>query len=617
MVSALSGSELDWDLLNIRLPEIAFLLTLSSQPYLNVFEDSQGYLNANGAFGPLYSKDIQAETAAWKASLFLEGVDVLYVYGVGLGHYYTALEEWLRGGRERTLIFIEHDLSLLQTLFSLPIGKKILQDHQVHINYLPDLSSKSWEHVLDENVKKWISDRVDLTALSSYSKQQIKAKRLSLLRKSTLVHAGMSEFLHYHILMENIASNFLSVPSSFHANKWKDKFKGVPAVICGAGASLFESKEALRGLEQKALLFAGGSTITALSHYGISPHIAIALDPNEEEYDRLKESSAFEVPFIYSSRLHKDVLTSSSLKGGYLCSDTGGVFETWMQEELEIDPQSLGQELGIEALSVTTLAVPLAQHLGCNPIIFCGVDLSYRNKERYSPGVLPSSTVFLDELKQEKRSMEKFLRRKNGEGKLVDTLVKWVMEASCLSAYVKKQKGVSFFNASSQGLVIKGASQLDMRKFVETYCEEQHDLRGCLHTEGELARLPNLSEEKVVDVFAKLLTSLEECCRLFKQMLVEIEGRMAVIANLKAPLDSGLMTVIEMDVQEESAYYACLQCAFPAYERILERCYPTFLPLDTEEGRRCFLEKKQKIWTECLRVAEESLETVKRFVRRP
>lgn len=601
-------TEVDLELLQERFPEISFFLSLQKSDPLVITQDEKGYFNARACRGFLYGEDVQSEIEKWKDSLFLSGVDVLYIYGVGLGHYYKALQEWLQEKKERALVFLEDDLLVLGALFSLPIGSEILKDPQVHLSYISDDSS--FDEILDESVQRLISDRVDLTALLSYSirrEKKIKALRLSLLRKSTIIYVGMAELLHYHLLMKNISSNFFEVVNSFHVNKLKNTFKNVPAIICGAGVSLGEAIAGIKKCEQKALIFAGGSAITALSYHGIRPHIAMALDPNDEEYTRLKSSSSFEVPFVYSSRLNKDVLLSTNMKSGYLCSDTGGVFESWMQDTLEIEPESLGSELGMEALSVTTLAIPLARHLGCNPILFCGVDLSYRNNRRYTEGVLPSSAVFLEELALEKRSMEKPVRRKNGAGKLVNTLVKWVMEASCISAYVKKHPEAAFFSASEEGLPISGVPVLSIEEFLHLHCAKEYDLRGLVHAEGELASFSHLSKEVVKEAFLSLIASLEECLPLFSQMIEEIEKKLEFVSDLSISHQSGRMSLIEMDLEENPAYLACLQCSFAAYQKILERSYPSLDSLDTEAGRRNFLEKKRHLWKECFRVAEECL----------
>ncbi|MES2198574.1 MAG: 6-hydroxymethylpterin diphosphokinase MptE-like protein [Chlamydiota bacterium] len=570
-----------------RFPEIGFILSLEQEEEVLSEEP------------PLQG---------WVDPTFLEGVDVLYVYGIVFGSSFQALTKWLEGKKGRTIVFFEESLATLRTLFSLPQGLDVLQNPQIHVQFLT--KPFNWDDLFEDCVKRWISDRVEFLAAPSYLKGQekkIKKLRVKLLSKSALMSVAITESLHYHRLMENISLNFLTVPKSFHVNQWSDICKNIPAIICGAGVSLAEAAKLLKGLDSRALIIAGGSAITALHHFGIRPHIAMALDPNEEEYGRMKSSGSFEVPFVYSSRLHKEVLTSTNVAPGYLCSDTGGAFESWMHEELNIDVNSLGPELGVEALSVTTLAVPLAKFLGCNPILFCGVDLSYKDMQRYPPGVVSSAKVFLEEMQAEKRSMEKLIRKKNAEGHFVYTLVKWVMEASCIGNYAKAHKQIKFFNASSGGLSIPSVSQLSLKDFIELYCQDQHDLRGRLHAEGELARFSDFSLQDVKKAFSKLEGSLRECLPILEDMLQEIERKQKLPFDPKASQESGKMQVLEMDLVEQPSYSVCLESVFCVYQRILDRCYPCDPYLEAELVQKNGLEKKKQLWTECQKVLKACL----------
>lgn len=69
-----------------------------------------------GNFFPLYTNDPKGEAEQWFASLDLQGINVLYVYGVGLAYYYEAAKEWLRIP-DHFLIFLEDDLEVIHRLF--------------------------------------------------------------------------------------------------------------------------------------------------------------------------------------------------------------------------------------------------------------------------------------------------------------------------------------------------------------------------------------------------------------------------------------------------------------------------------------------------------------------
>jgi hypothetical protein len=157
----LLGNEIDWDLLSQRFPDIFFLLSTGKYPDLEVFQDEKGYFCAQG----IYQRDVEKELATPKSQILWEAVDVLYVYGVGLGAYYSAICDWLHEKKERVCIFLEDDLCVLQAVFRLEIGNDLLQDPQVHFRYIEDPSL--WGQTLDECALQWMSDRVEFTYLAS------------------------------------------------------------------------------------------------------------------------------------------------------------------------------------------------------------------------------------------------------------------------------------------------------------------------------------------------------------------------------------------------------------------------------------------------------------------
>ena len=583
--------EIDWDTLQRRFPAIAFELCYGSYEKISCFQD-----------------DIEKEMREWKDPVFLEGIDILYVYGAGLGHLYKELKDWLHSGKERRIVFFEENIAVLDALFKQDIGSLMLSDLQVHFYYVAEESV--WDSLLEECLRTWMSDRIEWIALRSYTvgkEKWLQQIKLKLLRKSSYIHAKTSESMQYHRLIENIAANLLYIPHSFYANQLKGKFKNVPAVICGAGYSLGQEVDLLKQLETKALLIAGGSAITALGHYGIKPHIAMAVDPNEEEYNRLKTISCFETPFVFSSRLYREILPSTHMQMGYLCSNTGGEFEAWVHDKLGIHFESFALKLGAEALSITTLAVAFAVELGCNPIVFCGVDLAYSNSQRYCPGVMPVSSVALKDLEKIKISRDRVVRRKNIEGQFVHTLIKWVMEASCLGSYAKAHPTITFFNLSSKGLPILKAETVARETLMKEFLLHEYDLRGRLHSEAELASFPEEAKFVLEESFKDLRCSFEACLVLFEQMQQEIEKEKMKVQDVSLPMPSGKMSVLEMDLEEQPAYIACLHPIFFVFERMLEWWSPINASLDHPEGRLLFLEKKAQLWKNGKKITQECL----------
>lgn len=296
----------------------------------------------------------------------------------------------------------------------------------------------------------------------------------------------------------------------------------------------------------------------------------MALDPNPEEYDRLKSACAFEVPFLYGNRLRAQVFDTFNAPLGYLKSDTGGLIETWFEDKLGIPQEAIGPDLGREAFSVTTLAVAYAYALGCNPIIFSGVDLAYTDQKRYASGVMSEPSFSPNP--QQKKATEQVICRKDKFGKSVKTLVKWVMEADALSTYAKQHPERTFLNSSQGGLVIPG---IPFVKLDEAVPERTYDLRGRVHAACTEAKM-SIRKEEIETNLAYLKESLQRCLSLCEQILAELKPDKE---------ETGRLVLLEYDLQEEEAYQSFLQVILAAFEKLFARSHPSPYHLSSAKWR--------------------------------
>ncbi|MCK4934854.1 MAG: DUF115 domain-containing protein, partial [Simkaniaceae bacterium] len=372
-------------------------------------------------------------------------------------------------------------------------------------------------------------------------------------------------------LFKNLAANYQRLPSAFYASRLEGEFNNIPAIICGAGPSLKEAMPYLKFSAQKALIIAGGSTITALSSEGIETHLNFAIDPNPEEYSRLHQAQAFETPLCYGNRLQADVWNTCNGPMGYLHTCTGGASEIWMEKELGLESEDIGGEWSDEAMSVTTLAIATAAKFGCNPIILVGLDLAYTNMQSYSSGVLEKNQVFLEELKKDMRASEKLALRKDRKGKLTHTLIKWIMESSAISKFAKAHKEIEFINATSGGIGFEGIEYTPIEKVFCTLTKN-FDLQGLMHERilGSKIKLPS---NLVSLAFEKLRLSAIKC----EEVILSAVEELIRIKDTKSNIANGKMLLFEMELFEEIAYKTLLHGPSHALDFALSRRYRTNL----------------------------------------
>lgn len=407
----------------------------------------------------------------------LSDVEILYLFGLGDGSFYARLSSWLHQDPERQLIILEEDEGILAA--HLLQDAPWLSDLQVDFELLP----KNKDFLFQELSEKYPAKHIEVFGSPK--------DRLDLLRKSTLSHALFTDRLHGFQPFENFVRNVPRVAGGFYANGLKNAFRGVPVIICGAGPSLKLAIPLLKKLEGRALVIAGGSTLAALSSHGYQPHFGVAIDPNLEEYHRFQNSFCFECPLLFSTRVFPGIFHTCNGPFGYLRSGIGGAPELWLEEELKLTDPLLGSHLSDESISVTSICLAFAQHIGAGPILLSGVDLAYTGGRRYAEGVTEEKLQMKD-LEKGKNSPDRIVRKKDKHGRFVYTAVRWIMEAASISHYAKKHPEIEWINTTDGGLPIKGLTNMSLEEAAKKFLHQQWDLRGKVAQQIALHPMPSL-----------------------------------------------------------------------------------------------------------------------------
>ncbi len=462
--------------------------------------------------------------------LEIEKAEALYFYGLGVGKAYFACKEWLNKSADRHLIFLEDDSGIIASFLHHPDAMEVLSHPQVYL----ELLSKTAEEI-EALAQRFPVKRVEVAGLKS--KKGLKGLKLELLRKTALSHALHLDRLHGYQPFKNFVENIRHLPGSFYANGLKGAFKDIPALVCGAGPSLQKSMDVIAGLENKALIIAGGSTLAALSSQGISPHFGMAIDPNLEEYRRLKNSFAFETPLLYSTRVHPSIFQTCNGPFGYMRSGIGGVSELWIEEELGLLDPLMGDLLPTETISVTAICIAWAQFLGCNPILIDGVDMAYTGNKRYASGVAEDEEIAFQAIDAEKSAADRILKRKDREGNPVFTAVRWIMESTGISKFAKATREVRFVNTTDGGIGFKGIEYVPLKEAVQGF--KEREIRKLVHEKIGQNPMPADAREKIAEKMGEL-----------KESLTRLIDYLQILAGEK----KGSAALAEMEIKEEPAY---------------------------------------------------------------
>jgi hypothetical protein len=163
-------------------------------------------------------------------------------------------------------------------------------------------------------------------------------------------------------------------------------FAGAPAVIVGAGPSLDRNLPALAALQDRAVIIGADTALRPLLAGGVRPHIMVGVDPAEQNarhlagVDRLQD-----VWLAGEGSLHPTAFE-------------GFAGRTFVFKVSQHDPWPWLAATGLDRGtlrawgSVVTSAFDLALRMGCDPIVFAGLDLSYPVRQPYCANTIFDAT---------------------------------------------------------------------------------------------------------------------------------------------------------------------------------------------------------------------------------
>jgi hypothetical protein len=317
-----------------------------------------------------------------EARKLIERADVgqcmaFYLFGFGLGYHAELLFE--RSADEALLIVFEPDLRLLRAAFEQRDLSKLIEtrrvlfftaadkaDLMVRLSVHAALISVGSEQILHApsqqvagefhaQMRQWVDE------FAAYTKTSLATLVLNARKTAT-----------------NVARNigrYLAAPS---LARLKDHHKHEPAVIVSAGPSLRKNKHLLKDLQGRAVIIAVQTTLQPLLDMGIEPQFVTSLDYHEictRFYEKL--------PGSISTELVAEPKANAAIFRMYPGPVTllGNSYADSLLRELRLEKTGLQ-----DGATVAHLAYYLAEHLGCDPIIFVGQDLGFSDGLCYAPG---------------------------------------------------------------------------------------------------------------------------------------------------------------------------------------------------------------------------------------
>lgn len=296
----------------------------------------------------------------------LQGIDAVLIWHVGID---TQCIDWLKKHSSTQVIFVENDPERLQNFLAHPKASFLLQHSRVQF-FFNDFEQLGYELIFSSYTHAfWQST-------SQQEKIEFEKKCEQSQRAAEAFFSWVQDFGEKSF--ENFFHNILQKKKIFSIQRMEKKASILPAIICGAGPSLKEACPTLHKCQDHALILAAGTAMNFLQKYGINFHFGATIEKKaltERFHEILPHQKLFSIPLASHENLllwEGDLFWASQLEAYPL--------QRFLEEKLFSNGISSPIDAGY---CVTSFLVSIAHFLGCNPIILVGVDLCYKDDQKY------------------------------------------------------------------------------------------------------------------------------------------------------------------------------------------------------------------------------------------
>ncbi len=467
--------------------------------------------------------------------------EAFLVTGLGLGYVIEVLEQRFR---EPLLVVIEPDLAVLKAALCVCDLTRPLQAGRLILLTLPDKAR------IHERLRGVLTHlMLGLTIVTLPHTQAVDRERcaeLTSLVRDFITFSRLQVFSlvrNARTTVRNISFNLPRYLDAPGVEVLENRATGYPAIVVAAGPSLARNIDQLAALRGRAVIIAVQTVLKTLLSRGIPPHFVTSLDYHEISAHFFRDLTRDDVG---------DVALVAEPKAAWQVLDAYPgrvhVLHATLVDDL-LGPAAPRRGALRAGSTVAHLAYYLAEHLGCDPIIFVGQDLSY-SEGLYYPAGMPVERIWQPELGRfntvEMKQWERIARMRAGLRRVTDVHGRPVYTDEQMYVYAEQfmsdflQSSRQIIHASEGGMRLQGTRVMTLREAAARFCTcplppgllpvggaTPPDASGAGPATDEARRLRRAAQaalaerqrelEEVRQIAAATLTLLERLARLVEQ----------------------------------------------------------------------------------------------------
>lgn len=436
--------------------------------------------------------------------------DIQIVFGLGLGYLFKRAYV----SSDSKIFLYEPFIEILRFVLEyVDLSQEIAQDRVYLTNDYDDLVRKIQNEYL-------AGDKLEFLFLNSYLQL---SKDIILKLTNKIVEICESKGIDQNtissqckIWLDNSIRNFSEFDDVRDVGELNNAFDGKPALIISAGPSLAENIDKIKLNRDKFVVIAVCSALKFLAENNVVPDFVMYADSRylAQHLDNL-EDVLEKTNIVMNSRADNYVFSKKSKTKFIYFSETDAI-STWLKSSV-YNEVTLNKSAG----TVSALSFYFAKQLGCNPIVFSGLDLAFLDNKIYANGteLQVDQNGYLTGLLLD--SPKKVLTVKSANGNMIPTRDDYMAFIRQFNDIFKfEAKEIKVINTSLNGAYIKGMDYTSLDDVVKSELNSNISI----DVNSIVENIWDKSQKKWTDFDKKLCHRLAIEKESIKNIVTEVDG---------------------------------------------------------------------------------------------